>query len=346
MKKALSLVLVSVLALSLVLTGCSSKPAEQSNQDNQASQDNAQKAPDYPKKPMEFIAPSGAGGGWDLTIRTVAKVLGDTKLSPVPMPVTNRAGGGGGVNLAYMQEKKGSDSLISVYSPPLILINLNGSTKYSYKDTTPLARLIADYGVFVVAKDSKYNTINDVMDALKKDPKSVKIGGNSSAGSMDHIQFLMMAKAAGVKNLKDIDYVSFQESGTSQILGGHIDLFSTGLGEVQGLLESGDLKALAQTSDKRVGTGVVAEIPSCKEEGIDASFVNWRGLFGPPDMPDYAVKFWTDTLDKMVQTQEWKDAVKKNSWDDAYMKADDFKTFLDQTNEDYKGILKDIGMLK
>lgn len=334
-------ILTGILAVSLlgttVLAGCGAKDT------NTAKSTDDEK---YPKKAMEFIAPGGAGGGWDLTIRTVSKVLQDTKLSPVPTPVTNRPGGGGGVNLAYMQEKKGSDGLISVYSPPLILINLNGSTEFSYEDTTPLARLIADYGVFVVAKDSKYNSISDVMEALKKDPKSVKIGGSSSAGSMDHIQFLLMAKAAGVKNIKEIDYVSFQESGATQILGGHIDLFSTGLGEVKGLLESGDLKALAQTADKRIGKGVVGEIPTCKEEGIDAAFVNWRGLFGPAEMPDYAVKFWEDAIAKMVETDEWAEARERNNWDDAYLNGEEFKVFLHQTNEEYKGILEEIGMLK
>lgn len=330
-RKILSLALVSMMALSVVLTGCG---AEQTTGEN------------YPKKPMEFIAPGGAGGGWDLTIRTVAKTMKDEKIVSVPMPVTNRPGGGGGVNLAYLQEKKGSDNIVSVYSPPLILINLNGSTEYSYKDTTPLAGLIADYGVFVGAKDSKYKSINEVMDALKKDPKSVKIGGSSSAGSMDHIQFLLMAKAAGVENVKEIDYVSFQESGASQVLGGHVDIFSTGLGEVRGLLESGDLVALASTADKRVGTGVVAEIPTCKEQGIDGTFVNWRGIFGPPEMPEYAVNYWQDAAAKMVETDAWKAARETNGWDDKYMNGPEFSKFLDDQNEAYKGILEEIGMLK
>ncbi len=328
------MILAGTLAATTILAGCGSTTG-------------TTKGTDYPKSAMEFIAPSGAGGGWDLTIRTVAKTLGDTKLVSVPMPITNKTGGGGGVNLSYMQTKKGSDNLISVYSPPIILINLNGSTKFSYKDTTPIAGLISDYAAFAVKADSKYKNINEVMDALKKDPKSVKIGGNSSAGSMDHIQFLIIAKAAGVTNLKDIDFISFQDGGASaQVLGGHLDLLTTGISDVAQLAESGKIRVLAQTADKRVGTGAVAQIPTCKEEGINATFTNWRGLFGAPGMPDYALKYWQDTLKKMVETPEWDAACKQNGWDKTYMNTEDFNKFLDKTNEDYKSILTEIGMLK
>ncbi|ORC35393.1 tricarboxylic transport TctC [Marispirochaeta aestuarii] len=299
----------------------------------------------YPKGALDFVAPSGAGGGWDLTIRTVAKVLKDTGLVKVPMPVRNNPGAGGAVHLASLQEKPKADNIITVYSPPLILTKLSGSTDLNYENVTPLANLIADYAVFVVKADSKYNSIMDVMNALKKDPKSVKIGGTSSAGSMDHIQFLIMAKAAGVKNLRQIDYVNFNDSGAAQVMGGHIDLFSTGLSEVRGLIESGDLKALAQTADHRVGEGVVAAIPTCMEAGIHETFVNWRGLFGPPEMPQYAVDFWVNTLNQMVKTEEWKQAKIKNGWDDYYMQGPEYLEFLKKVDQSYRGILDEIGML-
>ncbi|MFC1236534.1 Bug family tripartite tricarboxylate transporter substrate binding protein [Vibrio sp. F74] len=300
-------------------------------------------AKDYPPRTISMVAPSGAGGGWDLTIRTVAKTLKDTGLVESNMPVTNRPGGGGAVNLAYMQTKKSSDKLISVYSPPILLTNLTGASKYSYQDTTPLARLITDYGAFVVSKNSKYTSINEIMEALKKDPKSVKIGGTSSAGSMDHIQFLIIAKAAGVPNLSQIDYISFQDGGAvAQVLGGHVDLISTGLGDVTSLVKSGDLRALAHTADKRIGEGLVAEIPTVKEQGIDATFENWRGLFGPKDMPEYAVTFWNKTLKDMVATPEWAEARARNGWDDAYQNGEEFTKFLATTNEQYKAILAEI----
>jgi putative tricarboxylic transport membrane protein len=304
-------------------------------------------AENYPKKALEFIAPAGAGGGFDLTIRTVAKTLQDAKLVKVPMPVTNKPGGGGGVALAYVKERSKSDSIVVVYSPPLILINLNGSTPLGYKDITPLSRLIADYGCFVVKKGSKYKSIKDVMDALKKDPKSVKICGTSAAGSMDHLQFLKMAKAAGVKDLKAIQYISFQDaSASAQVLGGHVDLLTTGLADTRGLIESGDLVALAQTADKRVGTGVLANIPTCKEQGINATFINWRGLFGAKNMSANAVAFWESTLAKMVKTPQWTAACKTNGWDTIYLDSKGFSKFLDETNSEYKSLMTELGMIK
>ncbi len=330
--------LIMVLAVACILLSASA--AVFANGQGESSAEN------YPSGNLDFVAPGGAGGGWDLTIRTAARVLKDTKLVNVPMPVRNNPGAGGSVHLASLQEMKGGDRTITVYSSPLLLTKLNGTTDLGYKDVTPLACLIADYACFVVAADSPYNNMADVMDVLKNDIKGVKIGGNSSAGSMDHLQFLLMAKAAGVKNLNKIDYVSFDDSAVAQVLGGHIDLFSTGLSEVASLIESGDLKALGQTADHRVGSGVVAEIPTCKEQGIDATFINWRGLFGPPEMPEYAVSYWRKTLKELVKTPEWAQAKEANGWDDAYMDAPEFAAFLDTANANYKNILKEIGMIK
>ncbi|MGB9840349.1 tripartite tricarboxylate transporter substrate binding protein [Thermovenabulum sp.] len=328
--------LSALLILILLLTaGCSSNKSAQNNQVN------------YPTKPFEFVAPAGPGGGWDTTIRTVAKVLQDTKLITQPMPVVNKPGGGGAVGLAYMQEKKGDPYEVIVFSPPLLLINLTGQTQYSYKNLTPLAMLIHDYGAFAVPKNSKFNNINEVMEALKKDPKSVKIGGVSSPGSMDHIQFLAAAKAAGVENLKDIQYISFQGGEhLAALMGGHIDLLSTGMAEVVGPMQSGDIKVLAVTAPERIKEGPLSQVPTLKEQGINAEFINWRGLFGPPEMPDYAVKYLTDALSKMVNTPEWDEMVKKYGWTKAFMGSEEFKAFLEKTNESYKEILKEIDMYK
>lgn len=303
-------------------------------------------AADYPSRPFEMIAPGGAGGGWDTTIRMAAKVLGDQKIVTKPMPVSNKPGGGGAVGLAYIQKKRSNPYTFIVYSPPLLLINLTGQTRKSFKDTTPIAMLINDFGAYAVPKDSPYKTIGDVMEAIKKDPKSVKIGGGSSAGSMDHIQFLQAAKAAGIKDLKAIPYISFQEGSMAALMGGHIDLLSTGMAETAGPLEAGDIRVLAISAPERVAEGVLATVPTLKEAGIDTVFINWRGIFGAPKMPEYAVKYMSDSLKKMSGTDQWKEICAKNGWTNAYMGPDGFMKFLEKTNEEYKDLLTQIGFLK
>ena len=300
----------------------------------------------YPSGNLDFVAPAGVNSGYDLTARTVAKVLSDTKIVKVPINIRNVTGKGGAVHLEAMQNIKGDTKTITVFSPPIIFINLNGTTQYSFRNLTPLANLIADYGAFVVRADSGYETINDVMEALKRNPKSVKIGGFSAEGSMDHIQFLIVARAAGVNNLNRIDYIPFDDNAANKLLEGNIDLFSTSLADTMGLIERGNLKILAQTADRRIGTGLKGEIPTCIEEGIDSTFIIWRGLFAAPDMPEYAFNYWTNVLAQMRNTQEWIETCAKYDWEEYYLNSYDFVRFLERTETEYKAIMQDINMLK
>lgn len=293
-----------------------------------------------PPKTIQMLVPAGTGGGWDLTLRTVQKTLKDTKLVNSNMPVINKPGGGGAINLAYFQTQDGKDNSLTVYSSPLLLIKLNKTSNFGYEDLTPIASLIADYAAFIVPINSRFNNIKEVVDSLKKDIKSVKIGGVSATGSMDHIVFLMLAKAAGISDLKGIDYISFQDtSPVAQVLGGHVDLIIMGVGDVESLVRGGKLKVLAQSSEKRIGTGDMSKIPTLKEEGIDMVFANWRGIFGPKNMPKNAVKYWEKTLLNMTKTKEWKEALVRNAWDDLYLDSQSFKKFLTKANVEYKQIL-------
>lgn len=304
--------------------------------------------PSYPVQSVELIAPAGTGSGYDVTARSVAQCLADTQLVSVPLPVTNKPGSGGGVALSYLSEKRGQDDILSVFSAPLCLINLNGSTQLNYQgDTTPIAKLICDYGCFAVAADSPYQTILEVMDTLKEDPTALRIGGTSSFGSMDHIQFLKAAQAAGVERLDQIPYTGFEDgTAAAQLMGGHVDVISIGISDSVGLVESGDIRVLAVTAGKRVGSGLVAEMPTCVEQGIDMTFVNWRGMFGPRDMPDYALRFWEDTLRKMTETPEWRETCERFGWDMAYQGHEEFGKFLEEVNAEYAALLDQVGILQ
>lgn len=302
----------------------------------------------YPMESVQLIAPAGPGSGYDMTIRSVAQCLADTKLVSVPLPVISMPGGGGSAALDYLAQRQGEDDVLTVYSPPLCLIHLNGATELNYRDhTTPIAQLVTAYGLFAVRSDSPYTTIGQVMETLKRDPKAIRVGGISSTGSMDHIQFLQMAQRAGVMELEEIEYVSCQDgSAAVKLLGGQVDLISTGISDAIGLVESGDIRALAVTSDERVGSGIVREIPTCIEEGIDATFYNWRGIFGPKDMPVYALDYWEETLRQMSDSSQWLEICGKYGWEPSFAGHEDFTAFLGRVNGEYAELLGEVGFLR
>lgn len=304
--------------------------------------------PQYPLEAVEMIAPAGRGSGYDLTVRSVSQCLLNTKLVPVPLPVTNKPGGGGEITLRYLEENRGKNDVISMFSPPVCLIHLNGDTGLNYvENTTPIAQLIVDYGCISVRSDSQYHTLGQIMDVLKNDPKALNVGGTSSVGSMDHIQFLKIARAAGVDNLKDIPYEGFENGGAvTQLMGKRVDVLSTGISDVVGLVESGDIRVLAVTSGERLDGDVISQMPTCREQGIDAEFVIWRGLFGPGDMPDYAVEYWENVLRKMAETKEWETVCKRYGWTMEYKNHEEFRSFLDTVNEEYRELLEEVGLLK
>ena len=213
------------------------------------------KASEYPKNNITLVAPSGAGGGWDLTARAVAKTLNDTKLVEKPITVENKPGGGGAVYMAEFATKEAkNDHVLMVKSPP-ILINNNkaeGNSPYGYKDTTPLAQLTRDYGAIVVKSDSKFETLQDVLEAIKADPKTVTLAGGSAPGSMDHLVGVLPAHEAGI-DPKSVKYVSYDGGGeaVAALLGGNADVIATDASTIATYVKSGDVRVLAVSSSER-----------------------------------------------------------------------------------------------
>ena len=300
----------------------------------------------YPSRPLELIAPAGAGGGWDTLARTIDRSLEVEKLYTQPISVVNKVGGGGAVGLAYIFQKKGDDYELIVYSPPLIINTINKTFTQDYKELVPLAKLITDYQIFTVKADSPYKTFNDLVAALKKDPSAVKFAGASSPGSMDHLAMCKVAHAAGI-NPKDLVYVAFNNAGeaTTALLGGNVAFISTGIGEMVPQLQAGTVRALAVTSATR-RPGLMKDIPTVKELGINTTYEVWRGIFGAPGMSKDAQAWWAKTLKTMAGTKTWKESLEKLQWVDAYADAKEFANFLEDDYKSYQGLMVTLGFVK
>ena len=333
-KKLSTVALAGSLALSLA--ACSSGGNESASSN-------------YPEKGITIVAPSGAGGGWDLTARAIAKTMNDTKIVEESIMVENKPGGGGAVYMAeYATKEAANDYVLLVKSPP-ILINNNkaeGNSPYGYKDTTPLAQLTRDYGAIVVQADSEFKTLKDVLDAIKADPTQVTLAGGSAPGSMDHLVGVLPAFEYGI-DPKSVKYVSYDGGGeaVAALLGNNADVIATDASTIAEYVKSGDVRVLAVSSSERL-EGTLSDVPTFKEEGIDAEFTIWRGLFGPKDMSDAAVKYWSEKLEELVETDEWKAELDRNGWQSEYRNADDFTTYLENQEKVIVDLLTALDMQK
>ena len=335
-KKLTTVALTSLVALSLV--ACSSDGDKKENSSS-----------NYPDKNITIVAPSGAGGGWDLTARAIAKTMNETKIVEKSITVENKPGGGGAVYMAdYATKEVKNDYALLVKSPP-ILINHNkaeGNSPYGYKDTTPLAQLTRDYGAIVVKADSEFQTLEEVLEAIKADPKAITLAGGSAPGSMDHLIGVLPAYKFGI-DPKTVKYVSYDGGGEAiaALLGGNADVIATDASAIGAYMKSGDVRVLAVSSSDRLG-GELTEVPTFKEAGIDAEFTIWRGLFGPKDMSDNAFDYWNEKLAKMVETDEWKAELEKNGWESEYRNSDDFTSYLGEQDKVIVELLTALGMQK
>ncbi|MCG1026757.1 tripartite tricarboxylate transporter substrate binding protein [Virgibacillus halodenitrificans] len=275
-----------------------------------------------------------------------AKVFNETGIIEQDIGVVNKPGGGGAVGWAYVAGHDASPYNLFVASPPIVLIPLNGQSEYGHEDFTPLANMIADYAAFAVAKDAKWDNLNELFEDMKKDPESITVVGTSSPGSMDHIQFVQIAKAAGV-DISKIKYVSDQDGvGLTQLLNGSVDVFSTGVSETVEQVKAGTIKVLGVTSEERLEGEVLEDFPTAKEQGIDATFVNWRGFFGPPNMDENAIKYYEEKFKKLSESEEFAEIRKQYGWDEMYMNSEEYKTFLDKQKEEIKTLLDELNLSK
>ncbi len=296
---------------------------------------------------IHFVIGGGAGGGWDGTARGTGEAL--TKSGMLKSAsFENMSGGGGGKALAFMINTQPKNTIL-VQSTPLVLRSITrhegyvtGSGVLSYKDVTPIAGVIGDYGAIAVAKDSPYKNFKDVVDAYKKNPSSIKMAGGSVRGSMDHLIGALAFQAAGA-NPNDVAYIPYDAGGKALagLLSGETQIISTGLGELMGARDQ--VRIIGITAPSRVADA--PDAPTLKEQGYDVQFVNWRGFFGPPNMSNKDKKALSAMLGKVMKTPEWEAVRKRNAWVNIYNSDKDFVKFLEKQTVEMTALMKKLGVI-
>ena len=299
-----------------------------------------------PERGIEIIAPSGPGGTTDRTARVVAKILTQHKLVDVPVNVVNKPGGSGTIGLNYLNQHPGDGHYMIVATTGSISNHILGLIPYNHTAFSPLAMLFEEYLGVNVRTESHIKTGKDLVDILKKAPDAVSFGISTSLGGANHTTLITCLRAGGVdiRRLKTAVFPGGSAT-TTAVLGGHVDVVNTGLGNMVAHLRSGKLRTLAISSPKRMW-GDFASIPTWREQGIPADSSSWRGLMGPKGMTPQQVAYWDKVLTAMAATEDWKKEMEENFWVNGYVNAQAAKKRLDAEYAEYQAVLTEVGLAK
>ena len=258
----------SVLAAVLALTSASFAAAQ----------------PAWPARPITMIVPFPPGGLADIVARPVAEAMSRDLGQPVI--IENKAGDGGGIGMA-LASKAAADgytvlmSLSSLTVLPEADVVLGRNQMFALNSLRPIARFTADPTVLAVRADAPWKTAKDFVEDAKKRPGAINYGSSGNYGTM-HVPMEILAQSAGIK----MTHVPFTGAGPAVValLGGQIDVVSSGPATVLQQVKAGKLRVLAHWGTSRLDA--LPEVPSLKAAGYNAEYAQWSGLFVPAATPE------------------------------------------------------------
>jgi len=168
----------------------------------------------------------------------------------------------------------------------------------------------------------------------------------NARGNQNHVVIGLLAKAGGIdpKGLKLVVFGSGGEGATA-VLGGHVDVLvgtpATALPHAQG----GRTRILGVAAPERQKSAAFATVPTFREQGIDVVYYSWRGMAGAKGLTRQQVAFWEQAFAKIMQDEEWKKDIEKNSWVEDYRGSEATRKHLDSEFELLSRALVDLGVI-
>lgn len=299
-----------------------------------------------PEKVIEIVVPTGPGSGVDASARTVQQIFQSARLVEQAINVSNKPGGNYGIAMNYLAQHNGDGSKLMVQTSTPLTATIQGQIKLNYFDFTPIANLISEPIAFVVAANSPLKSAREFVAKLRADPESVSIALSAARGNAFHITAALVARTvqADIKKLKIVVF-NASSDGVIAAAGGHVDVMAATPATVMPLVQAGKVRIIGIASHTRL-KGAAANIPTFKEQGVDAVFDVPRGFIGPRGMTADQVRYWDNAFGRMVKTPEWQQAVEKNQWVEHYLPSTEFAKELRRQQGILKDVLSELGMVQ
>ncbi len=300
----------------------------------------AQEQRAFPTRPIELIVPFAPGGGSGITGEVIKKIISDEKLSPQPLTITYKPGASGQVGWTYLATRKGNAHTIATATASFSYGFVQKQMQVTPEDFTPIALMLVDSQLMAAHPQSGFKTMQDVIEASRKNPNSVKVGGTGSSGSDANLA-AMITSAVKIK----LNYIPFKSGGevNAAILGGHVDVALGNPNELAGYVEAGKLVPLAVFSDERIAG--LKDVPTMKEIGYNVVSRSARGIVAPAGISKHEEQFLIELMRKITQSKGWAEYASKNMMTVKFLGGADYAKFLAEERANLTAVLKSMGKL-
>ncbi len=303
-----------------------------------------------PSRNIEFIIPAGSGGGADQMARAIQGIVAKHNLAKVAILPINRSGGAGAEGFLDVKNSAVEEHKIIITLSNLFTTPLATNTPFNWRDLTPVQMLALDNFVLWVQADKPYKTAKDYVEAAKKaGPGKFKMGG-TGAKQEDQIITVAIEQATGAK----FTYIPFKGGGAvaTQLVGGHVDSTVNNPIEAVAHWRSGKLKPLCVFENKRLPykekvTDKMswADIPTCKEGGLNIDYLMLRGIFMPAKVDAGAVKYYQDLFAKVFETPEWKTFMQNGAFNLSRLKGKEYEAWVAKEEARHVSLMKAAGFI-
>lgn len=283
-----------------------------------------------------MIVPFAAGGGSDLMARKMAQGISDVRKG-VDFSIDYRPGGNGVLGYSYLKSHRGDpQALLASETAAIALPILLKPAPFHWTDFTPIAQIAGDSQLLVVSAKSSYHSLGDLIAAAKK--KTLKVGLTSTTSS-DAIVTRLFEQNQGLK-FRSVVLESGSNS-TARLLNGDIDFTILNPSETIGLMQANRVRPLAAFSDERYPkSSALKDVPTAREQGVDVSFAQYRGLFAPGGITQAQRDYWANALRDWTKTASYNDYISKNNLFPEFRQGKAFEAYLKQTQATLDKVLK------
>jgi tripartite-type tricarboxylate transporter receptor subunit TctC len=257
----------------------------------------------WPDRALKMIVPFPAGGINDTVARLTANYLGDELGTSIV--VENRAGAGGtiGTMAAAASRPDGYTILLGASSTVAVAPNLYKNLGYDpAKDLLAVGGIGSAASLAVVASDSKWGGLSQLIEADKKEEGTINYG-SAGAGTSHHIKTELLKLRTGAKWMH-VPYRGGAPAMTD-LMGGQIDFLLEPLPTALPYVQSGKLKALGVTTKQR--SAALPDVKTFHEQGIsDYDATLWFGIFAPAGVDADIAKKLGDGLQRVFAREDVK----------------------------------------